>query len=418
MELIRELLSIIHPEDILLEDFGNLKYIEKKFQPLLHRMQITINDKQKIRAAREAGKQLASYERGMNRRIAQNNIGENSTIKTIKMKVAADAKRMLDEKDWSCLLFKENNQQLVFVVKAMGNGFSKYGHSTQVIKYSVSIDFDALRDAFPEFNEQINTDSEGEVVTKYRTGGTRGSYQHTNPHKLEKLGFASTTGIKSRIDVEIKEVLNILVYVMGLYRAIKKEATVDVIGVDEPRMVKAAERAKLRRGALPDIRNDELRKEFEKDAKSAFKIRLDKYKSDKTPNINTIDDMLHTIIEKGYVDKIKINNITYDYYDDRINFSYMRTGKNSFASDSNYITYKINSETAEYKQKSEEYNELRQRFWEKVKTRKAEGGSDEMTTEEEEELLKLKLPTEIKIYLKLDGGKIVPARIEFVKGYW
>jgi hypothetical protein len=155
--------------------------------------------------------------------------------------------------------------------------------------------------------------------------------------------------------------------------------------------------------------------DFKKLAISSLKSRLDAYKRDKLKNSgNSIDlkDFAKEVKKAGFLDKFLVNGFVFNYYDDRINFSKMRTGhhkpdQNGY-SDPSYITYRVDDS-------SQEYVELRNKYWDARADLSANFKGDPEAFHREHNKLKKRLkvpPNRIKILLDLEGGAIVPYDVE------
>ena len=115
------------------------------------------------------------------------------------------------------------------------------------------------------------------------------------------------------------------------------------------------------------------------------------------------------LIKDGYFEKLKFMGYTYKFYDDRIRFSDLRTGKDKTGGYESYIEYKIQDGTPEYKKAQEDWNKIR------AELPKGKVGDDDAMAEYYTARKKVLPPAELKIIMGLEGGKIVPVKIQIGK---
>jgi hypothetical protein len=224
-------------------------------------------------------------------------------------------------------------------------------------------------------------------------------------------------------------------YITAIVKAIKQadaSAKLIIIGSDADRSKKQGERYTAKQGRIltpkeyAQLSEKDL-KNYARSFKSALSSRLDKYKTGKAIDVKSAEEFFNTILEKGYIDKIKVNGVTYKYYDTRLNFSKLKDGIN----DSFYTSaaeYQIVDDerydwlggTKTQYQKLEQladeesgYSALIQR----MKDAEAAGEKDTVTDEEKQRVLdeysKKCPPYRIFVKFKLQGASIVPDSVEF-----
>jgi len=146
-----------------------------------------------------------------------------------------------------------------------------------------------------------------------------------------------------------------------------------------------------------------------KDLKFDLHSRLETFKASKAKSFETSDDLMNALIKDGYFEKLKFMGYTYKFYDDRIRFSDLRSGKNKNNGYESYIEYKIQDGTPEYKKAQEDWNKIR------AELPKDKVGDDDAMAEYYAARNKVLPPAELKIIMGLEGGKIVPIKIQIGK---
>lgn len=179
-----------------------------------------------------------------------------------------------------------------------------------------------------------------------------------------------------------------------------------VIGVDEDRAEKKLDRSKTKSGVVP-LPGDSSYKDFVKNAKHALSSRLDKFKSSKATEFTDAASLIEYLIDEGYIDKFKLDGFTYDLYDERITLRALK-GKDTWNSDA-YVSYKINKSDDAYRA----FEKRKYDFWDSIR-----GADEEEKRKKNEEFNKTLPASQVKVILKLNGGKIVPTDIQVEKsGY-
>lgn len=136
--------------------------------------------------------------------------------------------------------------------------------------------------------------------------------------------------------------------------------------------------------------------------------RLEKLKANKAVKAETPEEFFKLILEQGYLEKIRINDISYKL-STKVYFDFEELVKPSgsvWARDKNYITYKKD----EHDNKTDEYDKFMDALWLKLRE---EFPGDENEQKRDEIYNSYSMPGEIKISLKLDKSGIVPDKMEF-----
>ena len=142
-----------------------------------------------------------------------------------------------------------------------------------------------------------------------------------------------------------------------------------------------------------------------------FKQRLETYKASKAISTGSPEELITVLIDKGYLDKVKVAGYTYKYYGESFNFRALRA-KSKSTYDQSYIEYEIDRSSAEFKKYEKDREEARAAAVEKAKS---EAGGD--STKYNELLDKyyyssFPRPTgKIRLILGLKGGAIIPVEI-------
>jgi len=179
-------------------------------------------------------------------------------------------------------------------------------------------------------------------------------------------------------------VTNILRNLQADAKAAGLKLSAKVVNVDKERAKKQTQRAQNKPINFQSH-------EFERQARAALRIRLDKFKAANADSVDSVEDLVPFVTEKGYVDKIKVGDHVYSYYDDSISMRSLR-GDSFYGKPS--ITYEIDDSTPEYKA-------LSRQVW------------DEKDEDKRDELRRTIMPpTKLKITLELKGGTIVPTNVE------
>ena len=381
MNLLREMLEIAE-FDILVEDFGNLKQIDKNLlKALMTQVYVGDNGPGKYRY----------------RDILASKAGQNSEVKEVELK---NSKTVTNEFENPALL------GAVIYDKVTGDQYGMIGikadktYKTEK-KMGLVVNYIALSGENPRPDDIKHNRSwawdeikaTGEFAKSYLTA--EADYKDSRAAKLVNL-------IRSRADIWKKNGKDVKLFVKFIY-------------TDSQRPEMKKERAARKTGVIPVKLVGKDLEDFKKLAISSLKSRLDAYKRDKLKNSGEsvdLKDFAKEVKKAGFLDKFLVNGFVFSYYDDRINFSKMRAGQHkpdqNGYSDPSYITYRVDDS-------SKEYIELRDKYWDARAGLSANFKDDKEAWYREHEKLKKRLkvpPTRIKILLDLEGGAIVPYDVE------
>ena len=381
MNLLREMLEIAE-FDILVEDFGNLKQIDKNLlKALMTQVYVGDNGPGKYRY----------------RDILASKAGQNSEVKEVELK---NSKTVTNEFENPALL------GAVIYDKVTGDQYGMIGikadktYKTEK-KMGLVVNYIALSGENPRPDDIKHNRSwawdeikaTGEFAKSYLTA--EADYKDSRAAKLVNL-------IRSRADIWKKNGKDVKLFVKFIY-------------TDSQRPEMKKERAARKTGVIPVKLVGKDLEDFKKLAISSLKSRLDAYKRDKLKNSGEsvdLKDFAKEVKKAGFLDKFLVNGFVFSYYDDRINFSKMRAGQHkpdqNGYSDPSYITYRVDDS-------SKEYIALRDKYWDARAGLSANFKDDKEAWYREHEKLKKRLkvpPTRIKILLDLEGGAIVPYDVE------
>lgn len=406
MSLLKQIMSMTDNE--LFEDLGSLKTIERKFAPALKNSTKMLVNKQKIRDARITGDELKDYEKRWKAPELPATIGEKSPITKGTAKNSAEFLRILDDPNTACILLTHGSRQLGIFVK----NFVEIKYRTEK-SFAVGLDLVELSHVNDTFKTLIDADLKNKTTPHRISGGVLSQQEKYGSAVLYKLGFGNTvTVINNTTPQNLKEVTKIVDKLFAYYKASKMTMEFDIYGVDTERVNLHKNRVNAR-AKLEPLSNSSDYKAYITQIKSDFKLRLDKYKSSKAIDVNELTDLIHVIIDKGYLDKIKVKGLTYDLSDDHISFRSLR-GKDNYSNNNSYITYRINTDTPEYEKRMTEYKNKRNEYHSAAAAR----NEKDLNSEEEKHLTEMKIPRGFKIILTLQGGTIVPHDVEIEQGYW
>jgi len=378
MLLLREMLEISEI-DLLCEDFGNLKNIDKNLlKALMNQVYVGADGPGKYKY----------------RDILVKSAGKDSDVKDVELK---NSKTVTQEFE---------NPSLVGAViydQVSGKQFGMVGIKAEKTykserKLGLVVNYVALSGENPR-PEDIKHHREL-VMNELKTHGG----------EIQKSYLSAECDYK---DSRVAKMVNLIRNRANLWKMNGKEVKLFVkfIYADTKRPKARKERASRKTGVIPVKLVGKELEDFKQKAISSLKSRLDAYKRDKLKNSGeSIDlkDFAKEVKKAGFLDKFLVNGYVFNYYDDRINFSKMRSGQHkpdqNGYSDPSYITYRVDDS-------SKEYAEMRDKYWEGRSELSSNFKDDPEAFQREHEKLKKRLkvpPTRIEILLDLEGGAIVP----------
>lgn len=357
MELTLDLLAMLENEInptgmqfVLNEDLGNFKGIQKGM----------------INAFKEFGNNTGKAK-------LSGRLGQNSPFSTEEAKTTADAIRKFETAGIVGFVIQlKDGKQVLAVAK------HKVGSDINGAEVYYVMDGAWLKEKNPAAYEKADKllylpATEGSAVKK------------ASSTKFIKLHAAMTAIIRAAKDNQL-------------------DPQIILISADAERADKKNERATAQRGRQPTAKElkymtgkeqARLGNEF----KMQLKMRLEKYKSSKADAVDTPADALKLILEKGYIDKIKVGGYVYNQTGDNIRFNALK-GKDTGWSSESYVDYSVDTSDAAYEK-------ARNDMWMKRKDMQAQMTGEEF--EQAYDKLKEALPpTKIRIMLGLKGAAIVP----------
>lgn len=167
---------------------------------------------------------------------------------------------------------------------------------------------------------------------------------------------------------------------------------------------KQATRIKSREGLVP-LPNEPGYRDLTSSLRNDLRSRLDAFKSSKLgEGASTPQELVKMFIEHGYANKVKFGGFTYDLYRDSISLDALLKPDDRWHNKAR-IDYKINENTAEFKQAKQEYKNKR---------------ADHDDWKKSQEWAKEHMPPRsISVNLGLKGGRIEPVSIdEEERDFW
>jgi hypothetical protein len=185
------------------------------------------------------------------------------------------------------------------------------------------------------------------------------------------------------------------------------QVKVMIIRADEERTALAAERKKSREidskyahlltPPKENLATEQGRRKWRDMLKTKLNMRLNTYKEHKAPEANTPEEFLNLIKTEGFMDKIKINGLTYELKYNRLDFdSLMKKSTSDY--ERSHIEYQLDSGSNEYHEYWKKLGEYRKKIREDYP-------DDEAALEAA--MLKFRVPSSVKVYMKLDKSSIV-----------
>jgi hypothetical protein len=387
MEFLTELLSIhtnltmFEGIDIeLFEELGNLNIINKKL--------LKVFKDQPYRSFSDVKKKAATV---------KSNLGQNSKVEEFDDKNHNAAFAHLDEKLAVGMILKYDGKQVMAVVTNLKSRYDEKQSYTFIFSPAF---FATIMDE-KQYHDELGLDMS--------------SFS-------KDYDFQASQVIKGQSTSTVSKIKKIMKLVFDAAKKNKVEVKTMIVYVDKERSIKSDERAKARYGAIPlptgnkiaigpgeYTTYEEQAKRYFNDLKTDLRGRLETFKASKAKSFDTSDELMNALIKDGYFDKLKFMGFTYKFYDDRIRFSDLRSVKDKNSGYESYIEYKIQDGTPEYKKAQEDWNKIR------AELPKGKVGDEAATIAYYEARKKVLPPAELKIIMGLEGGKIIPIKIQVGK---
>ena len=380
MLLLREMLEISE-FDLLCEDFGNLKSIDPKLLKAL------------MTQTYVGGPGKSKY-----KDILSTKAGQSSETKDVDLK---NSKTVTQE-------FADNPNLIGAVIydKVSGKQFGMVGIRAEKTykterKLGLVVNYVALSGENPRPDD-----------IKHHRSVVWDELKTTS--EFDKTYLAAECDYK---DSRVAKMVNLIRNRADLWKRNGKEVSLCVkfIYADSERPNLRKERSARKAGIVPVKLVGKELEDFKNRAISSLKSRLDAYKRDKLKNSGEsidVKEFAKEVRKAGFLDKFLVDGYVFNYYDDRINFSAMKSGKHkpdqNGYSDPSYITYRVDESSPGYKEMSSKY-------WDGRSELSANFKDDPEAFRREHDKLKKRLkvpPTRIQILLDLEGGAIVPYDIK------
>lgn len=373
---VSELFEEFYGAQDLFENLGNLNIIDKKFLKIF-----------KTRGNWEHTKFVTLLGKGLTLPL-----GSNSPISVKSVTTASKAVQLIDQKDNFGLVLNAQNKQFFAAIK-LNDGD----------QYVWGIDIDALKDELEDYEGIVKLIDLCKEVKEEPNWAKE--FSKISENIFKKGGIVIFEGTKSLLNKSltslfklVKPISNIEALALGI------DATRSKLRTDRPT---SRERDRSKLPATPaqsgkkisDIERNNIEQRF----KTQFKNRLKDFKLANLKAVSNPKELIELLKEKGYLDKIKINNQIYNRSSSHLNLDYLMD-KNSQTKC--YVEYSIDWDTPEYEAMKEKIERIKDKF-------------DEAPDKAEKLIRENRLPAYFKIYLKLEGGNIVPANVSIEKfGSW
>jgi hypothetical protein len=395
MELLREFIDIasnVGNQYMLFEDLGNFKKVRPEFVKIF-------KDSKYIKGKNDAYGRTVFGAGGLRK-----SVGQNSEFETTIIKTGVQAIEQLSQPNAVGMVIttgtnvKDQVFALFFTSRYHDANSDEFDKRSKCL---IALDTAYLKERLPQTFETMK--SKGDISWSVSSNG-----------------------------LEIKEREETLAkcrgFITAFLKAIKTEqpdVKAFVIFRDTARDSLQGERAEAKRGRIltpKEIAQLEPkdRKIYEASFKRELAAKLSKLKSNKAVNVSTPEEFLKVILEQGYIDKIKVNGITYERSRDSFNLGKLIDGSSDSWYDS-YLEYDINYD--------EKFNRDDTQFWALRNEASEKSGlaairarikNGETVPEEEHEkaldvYAKLAPPETIRIKFKLEKSSIVPGEIQFMR---
>lgn len=381
MKLLQELLTLNSSNEILFEDFGNLKQIDKGLMKALMNNIYAGSD--------QLGN--SKYKDFLILKAGQNSKTEDVKIKNSKTVI--DAFELNKKSMIAALIFDKNSGKQFGIVSVVPSERSYKDHMKVV--------FNSLALA-GERPRGIDVSQTQDYIRKEMNKSSQANGQYLSfmfnefdEHKISKM----VNLIKKVTTTWSQNGVNVDLYAKFIYS-------------DDERVEARNKRAKARSGVIPVKLKGQDLDDFKKLALSSLKNRLENYKKSKIKSNATVDikNFAEAVKEQGFLDHFSVGGFIYDYFDQTIRFDKLRKGKHKTPGswDKSYIEYRVDDNEPEYEK-------LREIYWKKRSEIAAAHKDDPEGYKMENDKLKKRLkfpPSRIRVLLDLDKGTIVPYDIE------
>ena len=355
---------------MLVEDYGNLKWVDKGFLSLL-RSENTKNQKMSLFSM----------------------LGKNSELVDVPFQKSTFKDLLEDRDSISAILYeKESGKQLLMMTMYYHTKFSLSYNS-----YKIAVNVQALykNDGGLSFDE-LRT----HFVTKLKL------WDKVNGNDIVASTVEKDSAKIQRIVSEVAKFTN------------SKNLAVKVIKRDAQRSKTSIERSKSKKGIIPVKMSNEEKISFEKAAKEALSKRLQDFKKIKIDAKSggvTHENFVEILKKEGFLDAFTVNGYTYKYTNSSINFDSLRKNDQGWNKES-YVAYYVDEDDPKYVEVFEKYGELRRELKAQHPVEAGQEQDPDVLRELEKIKRRLKIPPrKIEIMLKFEGGMIVPSHLRIDK---
>lgn len=374
--------SSILDTDFLFEDLGTLEVIDKEFLKLL---KTTV----KFKYQRSYGGGT-NYVQQIEKKLPQY-LGQNSKTELVPAKSGAEIHRTInDDANIKALVIEFDGRQSFALLKVPTQALNK-------IAYFWVCSWDKL----------MNLNGATDIPEEYHDAAVI-----LNANDLKNM---------KAVQGNDKELYKALTSLLKVHKMINGKSEIKVLKISNDDSRQQLRKQREQSTSIPrelihlvkpikKFATDTSVEAWEKNIGSYLKNRLEAFKAQHAETADSPEEFLKKITEKGFLDKFRINGLTYErsnssnlHFDNIKNWK-PGTDKNDSWNKS-YIEYSVNSFDPGY----EEYENY---------LKKIREGLKELISDEDEyhrQMSKYRVPRDIKVYLKFEGGTIVPAEISVEK---
>jgi len=389
LQILQELLDIScstiqqqEEEELLIEDWGNLNFINKKFKKLLQ-----YGTKQEY--SRYNQKNILKKTKGV-----PLTLGSDAIVNQIKFKNNSELDKIVKDDNVKIVVVSVDKNQIAFIRKYQ----SDYSTPPK-FEYELFVDTQLLIDNIAPDNEEAFQEIYGK--TKFIGTGEFSKFADADANNFKELSTSAVSGQTGLLLKLIKTT------------TLAGQLTAHAISEDERRLVKRKERNASRRMdddfvfsyddkavKMPlQLRPGETKPVadnlYHDAVQRALMSRLTQFKKERAEDV-TLEQMIDLIKRKGFLQDIKVKGIPYKLYD--MDYMSMSNFTNKQAGSSKpSISYRVDDNSPEFKKVKEKAQYLKDLY------------------DDEEELkqayAKFMPPHKIRIELGFGPGGIVPTKV-------
>lgn len=381
MKLLQELLEM----QLLVEDFGNLNFINKKFQPAL-KFSAKLNYE-------DGGNILKKFKE------IPMALGREAIVENIPFKSATDVEKYLKQENMFAFVIEANGNQVCLI-----RSYNVDNSTPPRLGFEIFLDTDLIEQ---NISDKINSSQIEEYLNKIK-------YIKLSQIGHYSIGYNNMIISSSAVYSQIGTLIKIL-----KLTNLNKDFKVYAIFPDKNKITTRKKRMERKRASderalwgLPGstsfplqlrpgeskLLDDNL---YYPKAKEALMIRLQDYKKEHAVDLSDINEMIDLIKKKGFLHNIKIKGIPYKLYSQ----NYMNVDNFTDKSKNKpNLIYQVDRHDEEFEKVKKKASYLKDLYDDPDEHRAA--------------YKKFMPPEYIKIELKFGPGGIVPSKVEGTDSSW